>query len=718
MIYKLEALTERLTGVHIADEGHLENSIQLPPFDPVQEEVHMIILTAPDGHNSGRAYVHHLPPDSAQRWFDYLTRYVRKAKRREHTRQLDQQFGTNKFLRYRALAREMYESTPFQLFIAFLIVSSFACDIGDAQFLPSEGSTLSKFFQRVDIAITVLFLLELLLNLFAHSNDWFKPFYSSIANWFDVFIVMISLISLGLTFGSTLPDAKLLRLLRLGRMVRMMQSFKSLHKLIVGIQSSVPSVCNAAAILIMVACVYAVIGTHLFKTRSEEYFGNFGRSLFTMFQVLTGDSWASGVSRSLFQDDQFEAKVAIFFISYILVAGVMLFNVVIAVLLDEFVHSVQEEKEKALVQERLHAEMRKITGCLDPLTRSLITFEDEEDLTIRIDGIYQQLDRDDSEGLTFEEFRDGVRLLSSNNVHLTRDDFDIVTENGKLLGPDCAFNRQQFQSMMKGELWRYSRRLLSNDLLLLRDQAADSHFVSTILAHKLMETRIAAAEKRETQILDQILSSMDRLQVCVKALAAGQDVVHDLHPDASHTNGGPGISDARAGSAGLNTANRLNSKAASGDGEGTGKGGAGAGNRPAANPQAPRNLQIPSLGDREEEEGDGDDTTRAQTTTCEGLLGELMRKFDRQQRTLEEQGLQLEALQHLLHRSVVSTRDPHQPPPDLHSLHPQRTRTIPQELLQGTSEGEESPPDRSSDVSAALMRARNRFYLLSTPGKT
>ena len=716
MIYKLEALTERLTGVHIADEGHLENTIQLPPFDPVQEEVHMIILTAPDGHNSGRAYVHHLPPDSAQRWFDYLTRYVRKAKRREHTRQLDQQFGTNKFLRYRALAREMYESTPFQLFIAFLIVSSFACDIGDAQFLPSDGSTLSKFFQRVDISITVLFLLELLLNLFAHSNDWFKPFYSSVANWFDVFIVMVSLISLGLTFGSALPDAKLLRLLRLGRMVRMMQSFKSLHKLIVGIQSSVPSVCNAAAILISVACVYAVIGTHLFKERSEEYFGNFSRALFTMFQVLTGDSWASGVSRSLFQDDQFEAKVAIFFISYILVAGVMLFNVVIAVLLDEFVASVSKEKQEAEVQERLHAELRKVTGCLDPLTRSLITFEDEEDLTVRIDGIYQQLDRDDSEGLTFEEFRDGVRMLSSNSVHLTRDDFDIVTENGKLLGPDGAFNRQQFQSMMKGELWRYSRRLLSNDLLLLRDQAADSHFVSTILAHKLMETRIAAAEKRETQILDQILSSMDRLQVCVKALAAGQDVVHDLH---LHINGGPGIGDARAGTAGQDTANRLHPMAAGGDGEGTGKGGAGAGNRPASNPQAPRHLPIPSLGDRKEEEEDDDDATQAQTTkSCEGLLGELIQKFDQQQRTLEEQGAQLETLKHLLHRSVVSIRDPHQPPSVLDSLHLQRPRAIPQELPQGTSEGEESPRDRSTDVSAALMRARNRFYLLSTPGKT
>ena len=59
-------------------------------------------------------------------------------------------------------------------------------------------------------------------------------------------------------------------------------------------------------------------------------------------------------------------------------------------------------------------------------------------------SIYQQLDCDDSGGLNFEEFRDGVKSLSSN-VHMTRDDFDIVTENGRHLGPKNEFNREQFQ---------------------------------------------------------------------------------------------------------------------------------------------------------------------------------------------------------------------------------------------------------------------------------
>ena len=52
-----------------------------------------------------------------------------------------------------------------------------------------------------------------------------------------------------------------------------------------------------------------------------------------MWQVLSGDSWASAVARSIFAPDRTDADVAFFFVSYILIAAVMLLNVVVAVLL-------------------------------------------------------------------------------------------------------------------------------------------------------------------------------------------------------------------------------------------------------------------------------------------------------------------------------------------------------------------------------------------------
>ena len=44
----------------------------------------------------------------------------------------------------------------------------------------------------------------------------------------------------------------------------------------------------------------------------------------------------------------------------------------------------------------------QVHGTLDPLTRDLIVFEDEQDLRRKVDFIYRELDEDESGGLTFE----------------------------------------------------------------------------------------------------------------------------------------------------------------------------------------------------------------------------------------------------------------------------------------------------------------------------
>jgi ATP/ADP translocase len=92
-----------------------------------------------------------------------------------------------------------------------------------------------------------------------------------------------------------------------------------------------------------------------------------------MFQVLAGDAWASGVARQIFDPPgKTEAGVAFFFVSYILIASVMMLNVVVAVLLDEFIKHVTREKEEADRIDALEKEKRKIKGCLDELTALLV----------------------------------------------------------------------------------------------------------------------------------------------------------------------------------------------------------------------------------------------------------------------------------------------------------------------------------------------------------
>lgn len=86
-------------------------------------------------------------------------------------------------------------------------------------------------------------------------------------------------------------------------------------------------------------------------------------------------------------------------------------NVVVAVLLDEFIATVVREKEAHALRVEAENDKRRIKGVLDPLTQKLCAFEDGENLLERIDDLWHRLDSDGSGGLDYKEFRDGLKRL-------------------------------------------------------------------------------------------------------------------------------------------------------------------------------------------------------------------------------------------------------------------------------------------------------------------
>jgi len=77
-----------------------------------------------------------------------------------------------------------------------------------------------------------------------------------------------------------------------------------------------------------------IMGVGLFKESEPVYFGTFGDALFTMLQMLTFDSWASLIARKRIHEDGIAA--AIYFVSFIFIGGIIMLNVVVAVLLEKF----------------------------------------------------------------------------------------------------------------------------------------------------------------------------------------------------------------------------------------------------------------------------------------------------------------------------------------------------------------------------------------------
>ena len=278
----------------------------------------------------------------------------------------------------------------------------------------------------MDAFITLLFTLDLCVNLFANSANYFHDFFTNPACLFDLVIVLSALIGLYLEYiGITLPPVKMIRVIRVLKVLPMIQQLAGLNRLVQSIGFCIKPMSQAFGIMFVVTLLYCVFAVHFFKERVPEYFADLSTALLSLHQVVTGDSWSSGITRSIFTPDEngvirTDPAVALFFISYILVGNVLLLNCVVAVLLDEFLANVQRGKDRAAELAQAEAEKQRITGVLDPITHTLTSYQDLQDLLEKVDAVYEHIDTAKSGGLHFEQFRDGIKTLGQG-IHMTED---------------------------------------------------------------------------------------------------------------------------------------------------------------------------------------------------------------------------------------------------------------------------------------------------------
>ena len=337
-----------------------------------KDRIELRLLTVEGGVNKGRVYVFDLPVDQGRIWVDKLNKQFQEAKKRAERRNFRALYGDSTFQMVRARTRMTYESLTFQISISLVIMFGFLLDMVEAQVLPAKGSPTALKFVRMDMVVTGIFVVELFINVFVNSNERFRPFYSRAANWLDLIIVLISVANIVATFLNVeLPNAKLLRIIRISRVVRVFKAFKGLQNLMDACICAFLPVCNTFVLLLVIASVYAILGTNFYAERLPAYFGSFQVSLFTMFEILMGNL---GIARLMegpgktvwgFQEEEEEAggaevgtarreggmitapfEVAVFFVSFTLIAVVMMLNVVVAVLCDEFMQQVTRRKEE------------------------------------------------------------------------------------------------------------------------------------------------------------------------------------------------------------------------------------------------------------------------------------------------------------------------------------------------------------------------------------
>mmetsp|Transcript_23162 Transcript_23162/g.54869 ORF Transcript_23162/g.54869 Transcript_23162/m.54869 type:complete len:554 (-) Transcript_23162:68-1729(-) len=250
-----------------------------------------------------------------------------------------------------ALSRAAYETPVTQLTVAAIIAANFVVSLVQAQIAGGVTPAQTRVFDGFELFFTVAFAIELVWNMF---SNWLLDFWLSGWNVFDFVIVIIALLSISLR---NLPGISVLRLFRAFRVFRLFRKIESLRSIIEGVLESLPAVGNAFVVLGILMGIWSIIGVEFFREYADEEFGNFSKAMFTCWQMMALDGW-SDVARPLIYNTNRQNTVAapIYFVSFTFVAAIVMSNVVIAILLDNYLRAIDRQKEEKLEVKALEVE--------------------------------------------------------------------------------------------------------------------------------------------------------------------------------------------------------------------------------------------------------------------------------------------------------------------------------------------------------------------------
>lgn len=255
-----------------------------------------------------------------------------------------------------ALLRSIVESRIFSSVIMFVIVIN-AIALG-LETSPRVMSAAGPLLLAIDTAALWIFTIEIGLKLWLYRSRFIRDGW----NIFDFIIVAIA----------WLPAAgplSVLRALRILRVLRLMSIVPQMRTVVGALFKALPGMGSILAVLILVFYVAAVMATKLFGAAFPEWFGSVGASMFSLFQIMTLESWSMGIVRPVME---VHPGAWLFFVPFIVVTTFTVLNLFIALMVNSM-HSLQSKTNESLLAEAeiAHDERGELLRRIDVLTEEL-----------------------------------------------------------------------------------------------------------------------------------------------------------------------------------------------------------------------------------------------------------------------------------------------------------------------------------------------------------
>lgn len=220
------------------------------------------------------------------------------------------------------------------------------------------ATPLGPILLMLDTIILGIFVVEVVLRLVAD----FKGFWRNPWRIFDLIIVTISLVP-------TTGALSAMRAFRILRVLRIISQVRSMRRVVTGLLSALPGMGSIVLLLSLIFYVFAVISTKLFKDEFPEWFGSLGESSYTLFQIMTLESWSMGVVRPVMEVFPY---AWLLFVPFIIMTAFTVLNLFIGVIVDAMQHEheqeAREERENLISDnEIIIAELRALRADVKEL---------------------------------------------------------------------------------------------------------------------------------------------------------------------------------------------------------------------------------------------------------------------------------------------------------------------------------------------------------------
>ncbi|XP_051890436.1 sodium channel protein para-like [Pristis pectinata] len=279
---------------------------------------------------------------------------------------------------YKLVNNKWFE--PFTIGLITLNVLVMACDHY------GQSKMFALVLNRFNVIFAALFTVEAILKLLGQRQYYFTQAW----NIFDFLVVVLSLVGIVLDSSASKKQGvsptilRVFRIVRLARLLRLVRSLKGIRKLLFTLVISIPALFNIGLLLGLVMFIYSILGMSLFRDLPRESpindmvnFETFGNSMMLLFRLTTAAAWNEILHVMINSHVQRQFVSITYMTSYIVVANIVIINMYVAVILENF-HEAQEQELAGVTDEDVDM-FYEVWSNYDVKATQFITYEQLSD---------------------------------------------------------------------------------------------------------------------------------------------------------------------------------------------------------------------------------------------------------------------------------------------------------------------------------------------------